>query len=172
MNDFEERVVSLIADKMQLRKSRIQLSSRLAEDCGMDGDDAGEFFEIFAEQFHLDLTELGDHWHRHFVPESMPISFPKELYLASAAGALAGIALHHWVHWISDLPAAVLLLIVFCLIDLKLYAIRHPSTDPAKRPITVQDLVDAATNGKWPLEYSQEDSRLPSYYPSVVPSQY
>jgi hypothetical protein len=53
---------------------------------------------------------------------------------------------------------------------MKFYAWRHPNTDPPMRPITVQNLVDAAASGKWPLEYTAADSALPSYYrPSVVP---
>jgi acyl carrier protein len=171
MNDLEERIVDLLTDQMQVRRSRIQLSTTLADDIGMDGDDAVEFFERFAEKFHVDITALGDHWHRHFGPEGGLVSFPPELLFASAAGAVAGLALHEWVLWIPGWLAVIVFVVAFWPIALKIYAIRNPSTDPPKRPITVQDLVDAATTGKWPLEYSHEESQLPSYYPSVVPPQ-
>jgi len=171
MNDLEERIVDLLTDQMQVRRSRIQLSTTLADGIGMDGDDAVEFFERFAEQFNVDLTELGQHWHRHFGLEGGPVSLPPELWLAIAVGAVAGLALHYWVHWIPGWLGVIVLVVASWPIALKLYAIRNPSIAPPMRPITVQDLVDAATSGKWPLEYSPEESQLPSYYASVVPPQ-
>jgi hypothetical protein len=35
----------------------------------MDGDDAGEFCEKFAQEFAVDLQELRVHWSQHYAPE-------------------------------------------------------------------------------------------------------
>ncbi len=42
-------------------------TTRLGEDLGMDGDDAVDFFEDFAETFRVDLADM--RWDRHFGPE-------------------------------------------------------------------------------------------------------
>jgi Protein of unknown function (DUF1493) len=170
MHDLQQRVTDLIVDQMQCRENEVQLSTSLADDIGMEGDDADEFFAKFAEEFPGDYSELGRHWHRHFHPEGGLVSFPPELFVVSGAGALAGIALHSFFSWIPGWLAITGCLVVFLVADMKFYAWRHPNTDPPMRTITVQNLVDAAASGRWPLEYTAEDDLLPSYYnPSVVP---
>lgn len=48
MAEPEAEIVALIAKKMGLEASAIRPDSRLAQDLGMDGDDAAEFFEVWA----------------------------------------------------------------------------------------------------------------------------
>ena len=76
MAQLEEDIIALIADAAGIKRKSLHLSSRLAQDIGMDGDDAVEFFEKFGEEFHVDLTPLHDHWHDHFRSEGLFGSSP------------------------------------------------------------------------------------------------
>jgi hypothetical protein len=69
MTDVEERTINLIVEVTGIQRKRIQLSSRLVDDIGMDGDDAIDFFEKFGQNLHVDLDVLYEHWDNHFFPE-------------------------------------------------------------------------------------------------------
>jgi len=106
MTELAEDIIALIANDTGAKRNGVHLSSRLAEDIGMDGDDAVEFFEKFGEKFHVDLTTLGDHWKDHFRSEGL---------FGTSPGVMAVT-------------------------------------------ITVQDLVEAATSGKWVKRYHEPGS--------------
>ena len=101
MTALEEDIIAFVVGQTGMKRNSVHLSSRLAQDIGMDGDDAVEFFEKFGEQFHVDLTALSDQWDDHFGGEGIFRSSPGFMVVT----------------------------------------------------ITVQDLVDAATSGKWVKRY-------------------
>jgi hypothetical protein len=68
----------------------------------MDGDDAVEFFEKFAEEFKVDLQDLRAHWDQHFAPEgslsfgvmvAIVLCITAGFWLRDAIGILTGMAL-------------------------------------------------------------------------------
>jgi len=54
--DHQSEVIDLVADERGLPRQRVQLSHRLLQDLGMDGDDAVDFFNLVHERFGTDLT--------------------------------------------------------------------------------------------------------------------
>jgi hypothetical protein len=62
MTELEEQITAFIVEETGRKRKRVLLASRLAQDIGMDGDDAVEFFKKFGEKFHVDLTALYGHW--------------------------------------------------------------------------------------------------------------
>jgi hypothetical protein len=98
MTELEQDIVVFIADETGTRKDRVRLSSRLAQDIGMDGDDAVEFFEKFGEKFHVDLTTLSDHWYDHFRSEGLWGSSPGFMMVTISVQDLADAAISgKWV---------------------------------------------------------------------------
>jgi hypothetical protein len=65
----EERVMQFTAQRWPVRKGRsLTTETRLAQDLGMDGDDAVDFFDAFQQDFGVDLEDLHMHWDQHFSP--------------------------------------------------------------------------------------------------------
>jgi hypothetical protein len=71
MTNLEEDIIAFLAHETGTKGDRIQLSSRLAQDIGMEGDNAVECFGKFGEKFHVDLTALGGQWDAHFGSEGL-----------------------------------------------------------------------------------------------------
>jgi hypothetical protein len=68
-DELQSAVFAFIQNERRCKPHEIALDRSLNLDLGMDGDDAVEFFEAFAEKFGVDLTELGEEWSRYFGPE-------------------------------------------------------------------------------------------------------
>jgi Protein of unknown function (DUF1493) len=85
-NELQSAVFAFIQNERRCKPHEIALDRSLNLDLGMDGDDAVEFFEAFAEKFGVDLTELGEEWSRYFGPEGFGLfgSWPQVLTLFSA----------------------------------------------------------------------------------------
>jgi hypothetical protein len=160
MTDLEERVTAFVVEETGIRRKRVYLASRLSQDIGMDGDDAVDFFRRFGEEFQVDLTALGEHWDRHFLPEGgAPAA---GCMVAIGAGAIAGALLHEAFKWI---PAWVSMLsptAVFSWIYSRFFVERD--RDRGTTPVTVQDLVDAARSGKW---VKQDDVPVASLFRTI-----
>jgi acyl carrier protein len=67
--DYQSEIIDILADERDLPAERLQLSDRLRQDLGMDGDDAVDFFNGLHERFGTDLTHLHEQWSEHFGPE-------------------------------------------------------------------------------------------------------
>jgi acyl carrier protein len=67
--DYQSEVIDLLAHERGLARAKVQLSDRLLQDLGMDGDDAVDFFNSLHERFGTDLTHLHEHWSEHFGAE-------------------------------------------------------------------------------------------------------
>jgi hypothetical protein len=75
MTELEERILDFVAVETRTERDRIGLDSVL-QDSGMEGDDADEFFLVFANNFHVDLAPLTPHWHQHFRSEGCLFLLP------------------------------------------------------------------------------------------------
>jgi hypothetical protein len=62
--NVETAVIAFVAAELNEKEERLRLTTRLWHDLGVDGDDADEFMQAFAERFAVDLT--GFEFERHF----------------------------------------------------------------------------------------------------------
>ncbi|HWC99823.1 MAG TPA: DUF1493 family protein [Candidatus Sulfopaludibacter sp.] len=157
MTELEERIVNFIVDETSINAKKVHLDSRLAQDIGMEGDDAVEFFENFHEHFHVDLSALGDHWHQHFLPEGIGVP-PLGCMVMIGVGVVAGGLLHDLFKWIPYWAAMIVLVAIFCSIYTWIYGKFFGEPQDQKIPITVRDLVEAASSGTWVKHYDSSHS--------------
>ena len=59
--------MAFIAEQVSVEPERLRASTRLLHDLGMDGDDASEFLQAFAQRLGVDLSRF--EFSRHFGPE-------------------------------------------------------------------------------------------------------
>jgi hypothetical protein len=150
VTELEKHIIALVVKETGTEGKSVDLTSRLSHDIGMDGDDAVEFFEKFGEQFHVDLNALGNHWHQHFVSEGT-LGVPcLSLVVGMGAAVLVGVLLPAAVRW--NRAGAAALAIALIAVTGWVFS----STARFKKaPVTVQDLVDAATSGKWVKQHDR-----------------
>lgn len=146
---MEQCVVVFTAKELGLKPGRVQPSSRISEDLGADGDDAVEFFRAFERDFDVNLEPLYRGWDRHFRPEG---SGPSLGFLVIAgASAFTGDLLHKAV---AILPGWAWMI---SLTGGSLWVWNRFFTQPrCTTPITVHDLVEAATKREWALPYDED----------------
>ena len=154
MTELEERIVKFIVQETSIKAKKVHLDSRLAQDIGMDGDDAVEFFEKFHKQFQVELDVLGSHWDEHFLPEGGGPSLGCMVVIG--VGVVAGGLLHEAFKWIPAWAGMIVLVALFCWIYGKFFG--EPQEE--KIPITVQDLVEAASSGTWIKHYDEPAASL------------
>ena len=56
MNNKKDEVIAFIATELSIKPAKISLEKEIGNDFGVDGDDAAEFIEAFAQRFEIDLT--------------------------------------------------------------------------------------------------------------------
>jgi hypothetical protein len=155
MTDVEERTINLIVEVTGIQRKRVQLSSRLVDDIGMDGDDAIDSFKKFGQSLHVDLDVLYEHWDNHFFPEGfggMSIGYLVIIVASVIVGGLVHAAVSRIPVWLAMMGVMVL---SFWICGK--FFVEH---QPAKTPITVQDLVAAASSGKWVIHYGEAATYL------------
>lgn len=142
MDALESSVVDFTARQLSVRREKIGLESRLGRDLGVDGDDAVQFFDQFEKTFNVSLSNLRSEWGYHFGPEA---SFTgRQLFGSLICISLVLLALllarqlPTWGLCVDIATAALSLIWV-------LVAGRQRLVD-----ISINDLVNAAKNRKWP----------------------
>ncbi|MEQ1884006.1 MAG: DUF1493 family protein [Bryobacteraceae bacterium] len=143
MPELEERIIAFVSKETGIKPSAIHASSRLLQDLGIDGDDAGELFEKFGTQFGVDLSPLEPHWSKHFGPEAggPSIGF---LFLTGAS-IILGDLLSRVFPLMPGWGWTLVLILAFALGYNKYFAKERDGFVP----VTIGDLVVAATEGKW-----------------------
>lgn len=140
----EERVIRFTAQHWPVRKGqKLTSGTRLAQDLGMDGDDAIEFFEKFAAEFKVDLHDLRVHWNQHFAPEgSLSLGAMVAIVLCITAG-----------FWLRDrvdiLPAWAWGISLIAIVGL----IHYWLTKDKMSPVTLGDLAESVRLGRWSKTY-------------------
>jgi acyl carrier protein len=76
MELLEERVTQLVAKHTGVNVKKLSIDLRLAQDIGMDGDDAVELFETYSREFSVNIEELTQIWATYFLPEGFPFGIP------------------------------------------------------------------------------------------------
>lgn len=162
MTDLEQRVIDLIIKQTGFERTRVDLSSSLANDIGVDGDDAVEFFEKYGEAFHVDLAALHRHWDLHFAPEGVGFQSLPLLIIVGAA-VVTGDLVHEVDRRIPLWASTITLLILFSWFFCKfLFNFFYDAPDK-KIPITVQYLANSAASGTWVLDYTSRDIAYRSF---------
>ncbi len=153
MTDLEERIVALVAEERGMKPQRIFLASRLSHDLGMDGDDAVDFFEKFGNEFNVDLSSLREHWSEHFGPEGSAPSLGCMVVIGVAV--VLGDLLHRVFQFMPGWEWMIVLLIAFGWAYQRIFA--SGERDDVL-PITVGDLVEAVSHGRWTKQYGESVS--------------
>jgi acyl carrier protein len=55
---IDERIVRLVAKMTGLQMKKLTMESRLLQDLGVDGDDADELINAYAEEFGVDMASF------------------------------------------------------------------------------------------------------------------
>lgn len=143
---LEERVIDFTASEVGGKGHKVLHETRLAQDLGVDGDDAVEFFEKFSDRFEVDLQDLHFHWDSHFAPEGTQLSLGSMIVLAGCG--VAGVAIGEFVGVLPSWAWAILLLGIAFFVYQRWFAEEDSSI-----PVTVADLIDAARAGRWQKSY-------------------
>ncbi|MGC6329153.1 acyl carrier protein [Rhizorhabdus sp. FW153] len=148
-DDVESDIAQMLARERRLPIERIQPSSRLREDLGMDGDDAVEFFVKVNQRFGTDFLSLQENWSRHFSPEGLSLWNTAVVVPFAAAGGATGAALN-WPKW-----AAMLLALAFVFAAYwGLSKLPRRKSAKSELAITVAELIEAVKAGAWSKSYN------------------
>lgn len=142
--NYQSEVMSILAEERGLPPEKIQLSDRLVQDLGMDGDDAVDFFNSLYERFGTDLTHLHEHWSEHFGPEGLSCWTGLVIIPAAAIGGVVAA--------VAGLTTFSGLAITIALLATWLWVTRRWGPPHKIVPVTVQQVVAAVEAGAWPSQ--------------------
>jgi acyl carrier protein len=139
-------VIWFIAQKVGVRQEQVNPETRIAEDLGVDGDDAEELMDEFAESFNVDLSAF--RFEEHFGGEGIPLTISTAgcALLLLTASSVAAISISIWP-W----TAAIWLLVVVAIIT------RLVRWSKTTKPGTlrVSHFLEAAAVGRWVFPYER-----------------
>ena len=128
------RVLDFVVRASGARPGSVHLETTLAEDLGLDGDDADQFLESYAQEFRVDFH--GFDFHEHFGNEGSSFIAGVTFLL------LVGLMGYMWQD-----SRALVVAVVLGLIVAVGQARRWQRADPAV--LRVRHLVEAARRGYW-----------------------
>lgn len=140
--DHRSEVIDLIAYERGLPREKVQLSDRLLQDLGMDGDDAVDFFNSVHERFGTDLTLLQEHWSEHFGPEGFSCWNGLVIIPGAIIGGVVAGATGLSTFW--GFAISVALLVAW------LWVMRRWGPPDRMIPVTVGEVMAAVDTGAWP----------------------
>jgi len=163
-DSISDRVFALVAEERGEKREKLQLTTTLSDDLGIDGDDAVEFFEKFGREFSVDLRDLNPDWSFYFAPEGVP---PHALLLWLAPGLAFALLLIYFIPRLPDFLASIVAFVSWFWI-LAHWTKRNKGKTPR---ITIEDLIQTASAGKWvktlPQEYVAQMAR-PKFYDRFI----
>lgn len=155
MTEIEQSILAFVAEETGYNPKRLVLNSRLAQDIGVDGDDAVELFQKFEKRYEVDLTSLYEHWDQHFGPEGGGPGMG--FMVATGAAVILGDLLNRACRPIPTWAWMIALLVGYLFVHAKFFTESVNCT-----PITVQELVDAAISRRWNRQYEQQEAMFRS----------
>jgi len=153
VDELERDICRFVSETVGMRLDRVHLTSTLGKDFGLDGDDAVEFFEAYANAFQVDVTGLRVEWSEFFGPEASGGGATGLLFLAPFVVAAASVFLVQWIFgfpWPNERALVVLILGgVLLLAWRRLDFWPYEKLFPLPKQITVAELIEAARRGRW-----------------------
>ena len=140
--DCQSEVMDLLAHERGLPREKVELSARLVQDLGMDGDDAVDFFNSLHERFGTDLAYLHEHWSEHFGPEGFSCWNGLVIIPAAVIGGVVAGVVGLSTYWGVAITVA--------LLAASLWVMRRWGPADKMVPVTVQEVVAAVEAGSWP----------------------
>ncbi len=152
---LEQQVLSFTATRLGVRRSKVTNSARLAQDLGMEGEDAVELFRDFGQRFNVDLHGLYANWERHFSPE---VGGPTLAAIAVICGCVtAGFMLKDFVGVLPAWGWGIVLIGMGTAIYQKWFIEKD-----TRMPVRVNDLIESVRSGKWSMSYATSSLRYSS----------
>jgi acyl carrier protein len=142
MGETASQVVEMLAKERGLPAAKIDVSSRLLQDLGMDGDDAVDFFTSLHERFGTDLTALHERWSDHFGPEGYSCW---NCLVVMPAAVVGGVAAGFF-----DLGTIGGIVITVALLGFSFWVMKTWGAPDRMHPITVAQVIAAVEAGAWP----------------------
>ena len=142
----EKAVIEILHYEQGVPREKLKPEASIADDLGVDGDDASELFTRLHEIYGTDFQALSDQWTAFFNNEGM-----------SGRGCFLGlilfvpaIAFSVWLavtfdlgqHWAGVVTASVFALLWVALARLL--------PGESKRPVTIAGLAKIVSKGRWP----------------------
>jgi hypothetical protein len=162
--ELHERILALVSEATGVKLEKLQLTSTLSGDLGMEGDDAVEFFEKFGSEFAVDLSGLYRDWKFNFSPEGVPIA--TALLVAIPPVGIV-IVLERFFPRLRGIVALGISALLWLGLLVKWNKWRHGDSPQ----ITVEDLVQSASSGKWTkalLEKLLHRTNKPRFYDRFI----
>ena len=142
MDGIASEVVEMLAQERGLSPAKLNESSRLLQDLGMDGDDAVDFFTALQERFGTDLSALHEGWSDHFGPEGFSCWNGLVIMPAAVIGGVAAALLN--LGEVGGIAITVALLVLW------LWVVKTWGPSDKTEPITVEQVIAAVEAGAWP----------------------
>ncbi|MBA17532.1 MAG: hypothetical protein CMN73_14455 [Sphingomonas sp.] len=140
---INDDIRALLADQCRVPRDSVAINTRLAEDLGLGGRGAVEFFSRLADRHRVDLTALWQGWDEYFDPDDTARRFGLMLLTIFVIG-VAGPQLGDFLN-LSRGQELVLVLGLF----IAAWAIINRKRRRAARTIRVSDVVAAVERGRW-----------------------
>jgi len=146
-HNLEGEVLDLLAHERGLPREKIQLSNRLLQDLGMDGDDAVDFFISIHERFGTDLTHLQEHWSEHFGPEGFSLW---NCLVIIPVVIIGGLVTFFFAHLLGRWSILCGIAATAALLAAWLWGMRRWGPKDRFVPVTVAEVLAAVELGSWP----------------------
>ncbi len=160
-DSLEERVFTRIAEMTRAPRDALSRSTDLYQDLGVTGSEARTLLAALAEEFEIDLS--GVRFYRHFDSAGFSLSSPNVLWTIFGAVlfAITSVPAASYLTERFDLPDWGNYLLIALFVPLVLVWMQagslifpRPSDLSSERiPVTIQDLISAAKEKKWPINY-------------------
>lgn len=160
-DSLEERVLDRVAEITRAPRHALGRTTDLYRDLALTGPEARTLLAVLAEEFDIDLS--GVRVYRHFDDGGVSLSSPEVIWtiLGAALFAIASVPVASYLTATFGLPDWGNYLLIGLCIPLVLVWMQvgslifpRPSDWGGERiPVTIQDLISAAKEKKWPINY-------------------
>ena len=149
-NVLQDRVFALVPESTGVRLEKLQATTTLSGDLGMEGDDAVEFFEKFGTEFTIDLTNLFRDWKFYFPPEGVPMA---TAFLVAIPAAGIAILVKEFFPRLHGMVVLGIGAVLWLTVLTQWSRWRYQNWTPQ---ITINDLIQSASSGKWTKTVPEE----------------
>ncbi|WP_334151141.1 hypothetical protein [Hyphomicrobium sp.] len=160
-DSLEERVFACVAEMTRAPRHALGHTTDLYRDLALTGPEARNLLAALAEEFDIDLS--GIRFYRHFDNGGFSLSSPNVLWtiMGAVLFAMTSVPAASYLTERFDLPywgnyVLIGLCIPLVLVWMQVGSLIFPRPrdwSSEKIPVTIQDLISAAKEKKWPINY-------------------